>query len=106
LVAASDKAAKPRFVVLLPITHKQPEGNTVGIEIPAHVKQAIGLDEARSWVVISEHNVDEWPNGGIAPVPGRPGVFSYGFISTSLFARIKSGFLQLAKQNKSSVIRR
>jgi hypothetical protein len=106
LVAASDKAAKPRFVVLLPITHKQPEGNTVGIEIPAHVKQAIGLDEARSWVVISEHNVDEWPNGGIAPLPGRPGVFSYGFISTSLFARIKSGFLQLAKQNKSSVIRR
>jgi hypothetical protein len=44
LVAASDSQTRPRFVVLLPITHMPPNGDTIGIEIPAKVKQAIGLD--------------------------------------------------------------
>jgi hypothetical protein len=34
LVAASDSRANPRFVVILPITHSAPTGETVGIEIP------------------------------------------------------------------------
>ncbi|WP_375271702.1 MobA/MobL family protein [Gluconacetobacter dulcium] len=46
--------------MLLPITHTPPSGDTVGIEIPAKVKAAIGLDDVPSWVIVSEHNVDEW----------------------------------------------
>jgi hypothetical protein len=64
LVAASDSQTRPRFVVLLPITHTPPDGDTIGIEIPAKVKEAIGLDDIRSWVIVSEHNIDEWPNAG------------------------------------------
>jgi hypothetical protein len=66
---ASDSTTKPRFVVLLPITHPPPLGDTVAIEIPPKIRQAIGLDDAPSWVVVSEYNVDEWPNAGLAPVP-------------------------------------
>jgi hypothetical protein len=106
LVAASDSWTKPRFVVLLPITHTRPDGNMIGIEIPAKAKQAIGLDDARSWVIVSEYNVDEWPNGGLSPVPGKSGVFEYGFIPPGLFAQIKARFLELARQNKSDVVRR
>ena len=40
LVAASDSVTKPRFVVLLPITHSPPDVHTIGIEIPAKVRQA------------------------------------------------------------------
>ena len=107
LVAASDSAARPRYVVLLPITHRAPSGTTVGIEIPAKVKQAIGLDDDEpGWVIVSEYNVDEWPNGGLSPVPGKPGVFSYGFIPPGLFARIKAIFLELARQGKTDPVRR
>ena len=106
LVAASDSAARPRYVVLLPITHVPPSGRTVGIEIPARVKQAIGLDDEPSWVIVSEHNIDEWPNGGLSPIPGKSGVFSYGFIPPGLFAKIKARFLELAKQKKSAAVRR
>ena len=106
LVAASDAAASPRFVVLLPITHSPPDAETVGIEIPAEVRQRIGLDDAPSWIVISEHNVDEWPNGGLAPLPGRPNVFSYGFIPPSLFSKVKAAFLDLAVKKKSDGVRR
>ena len=106
LVAAMDALVRPRYVVLLPITHTPPTGDTVGIEIPAKVKQAIGLDDAPSWVIVSEHNIDEWPNGGLTPVPDTRGEFSYGFIPPGLFSKIKAAFLELAKAKKSSPVRR
>ncbi|WP_448954915.1 hypothetical protein [Labrys neptuniae] len=106
LVAVTDKAIRPQYVVLLPITHRPPSGDTVGIEIPVKVKQAIGLDDAPSWVIVSEHNIDEWPNGGLSPLPGRAGVFSYGFIPPGLFAQIKARFLALAQAKKSALVRR
>ena len=106
LVAATDRAARPRYVVLLPITHRAPSGATVGIEIPARVKQAIGLDDAPSWVIVSEHNVDEWPNGGLSPVPGQAESFAYGFLPPGLFAQVKAAFLELARNNKTGAVRR
>jgi hypothetical protein len=107
LVAASDSATMPRFVVILPITHTAPAGDTVGIEIPPKVRQAIGLDDAPAWVIVSEHNVDEWPNGGLAPIPGRPGrIFSYGFVPPGLFAQIKAKFLELSEQGRGARVRR
>ena len=106
LVAASDRLVGPRYVVLLPITHTPPDGDTIGIEIQTKVKQALGLDDAPSWVIVSEHNVDEWPNSGISPVPGRPGVFTCGFLPPGLFARIKARFLELARGKKSNTVRR
>jgi hypothetical protein len=106
LVAATDSLTKPRYVVLLPITHTSPTGDTVGVELPPKVKRAIGLDDSPSWVIISEHNIDEWPNAGLAPIPGKPSTFSYGFIPPGLFAQIKTKFLELARQKRSDAVRR
>ena len=103
---AADPAVLPRYVVLLPITHTPPAGNTVGIEIPARVSQALGLDDGPNWVIVSEHNIDEWPNAGLSPLPGRPDVFCYGFIPPGLFARIKTRFLELARSKKSRTVQR
>jgi hypothetical protein len=97
---------RPRYVVLLPITHTPPSGDTVGVEIPAKVKQSIGLDDAPSWVIVSEHNIDEWPNGGLSAVPGKEAAFAYGFIPPGLFAKIKAEFLNLARQKKSGAVSR
>jgi hypothetical protein len=95
LVAASDPSAKPRFVVIVPITHSPPVGQTVGIAIPPRVARAIGLDDVPSWAIVSEHNVDEWPNGGLSPIPGRPGTFTYGFVPPGLFAQIRAKFVEV-----------
>jgi hypothetical protein len=106
LVAATDSTVKPRFVVILPITHTAPSGDAVGIEIPAKVRAATGLDDEPSWVIVSDHNVDEWPNAGLAPIPGQPGMFSYGFVPPGLFKQIKSKFLELAGLGQGAGIRR
>lgn len=106
VIAATDSQASPRYVVLLPITHSPPNGDTVGIEIPAKVKDALGLDHEPSWVIVSEHNIDEWPNAGLSPLPGKPDAFSYGFLPPGLFKRIKDAFLDLARQKRSETVRR
>src|SRR6185312_12448352 len=74
LVAASDSTVRPRFVVILPITHSAPTNDTV----------------------------DEWPNAGIAPLPGRPDIFSYGFIPPRLFTQIRERFLELSEQGQTA----
>jgi hypothetical protein len=106
LVAATDATASPRFVVILPITHTRPDRETVGLEIPVKVRAALGLDDAPCWVIVSEHNVDEWPNAGLAPLPGRPGVFSYGLIPPGLFARVKAKFLDVYEKGRTARVRR
>ena len=106
LVAASEPGVRPRFIVILPITHSPPGPGTVGIEIPPRVRRATGLDDASGWVIVSEYNVDEWPNGGLAALPGRPGVFSYGFIPPRLFAQVKEAFLALSARRRSRGVRR
>ncbi len=106
LMAATDPTTSPRFVVILPITHTRPDKDTIGVEIPARVREALGLDDAPSWVIVSEHNVDEWPNGGLAPLPDRPGVFSYGFIPPGLFAQVKTRFLELYEKGQTGGVRR
>lgn len=106
LIAATDRAVQPQYVVLLPITHRPPTGDTVGIEIPAKVKHALGLDDEPSWVIVSEHNVDEWPNAGLSPALGKGNDFTHGFIPPGLFAAIKAAFLTLARADRSARVRR
>jgi hypothetical protein len=103
LVAATDPATSPRFVVILPITHRPPDGDTEGVEIPPRVRAALGLDDAPCWAIVREHNVDEWPIAGLAPLPGQPGVFIYGFIPPGLFAQVKVRFLELREQGRSGL---
>ena len=106
LVAATDPSVIPRYVVLLPITHSPPADSSVGVEVPVRVKQALGMDHVPSWVIVSEHNVDEWPNGGLSTLPGQPDVFAYGFVPPSLFLQIKARFLELARAKKGHGVRR
>ena len=105
-VATLDDEADPQLVLLLPITHSKPKSETVGIEIPLRVADHLGLDAARSWIVVSEANVDFWPNAGLAPIPGKRGVYSYGFLPPSLFEKVRDGFVKLLEKRRAKLVRR
>src|SRR5437868_4065674 len=92
IVAALDDPGAPKFVLLLPITHAPPRGDTAVVEIPPRVCRYLGLDQERSWVVVSEYNVDEWPNAGLGVIPGKPRRVAYGFLPPAVFSQIKAGF--------------
>jgi len=106
LVATLDDEADPQLVVILPITHSRPRGGTVGIDIPNAVAAKLGLDEVRSWIIVSEANVDFWPNAGLAPIPGKRGTYAYGFLPPTLFEIVKSRFLTLFTERRTELVRR
>ena len=106
LVATLDDEADPQLVLILPITHSRPSGETVAIEIPFAFAEHLGLDDARSWIVISEANVDFWPNAGLAPIPGKRSVYAYGFLPPSLFEKVKDGFVKLLEKRRARLVRR
>ena len=76
----------------------------MGIEVAARVGQALGLDDRQSWVIVSEHNIDEWPNAGLSPLPCLSDVCSYGLVP--LFAQIRARFLELARAKESRIVYR
>ncbi len=105
LVATLDDDADAQLVVILPITHSQPRGQTTGIEIPQAVAEKLGLDDARTWIVVSEANVDFWPNAGLAPVPAKRATYAYGFLPPTLFEIVRSRFLTLFTKRRAKVLR-
>ncbi|WP_217430789.1 type II toxin-antitoxin system PemK/MazF family toxin [Sphingomonas bacterium] len=69
LAVQNSKGGAPR-VTVAPITHTPPAKDGEAIELPPRVKQALGLDDDRSWIVLDEVNQFAWPGYDIRPVPG------------------------------------
>lgn len=85
IVLAVQKAADgPPRVTVAPITHRPPQDGQNAIELPPRVKQHLGLDDERSWVIVDEVNQFNWPGYDVRPVPGQPDKFAYGFIPPNL----------------------
>jgi hypothetical protein len=77
--------------VVAPITHREPTPPSEGIEIPRRVKESLGLDSQRSWIIITDLNVFIWPGIDVYPVPNSPpGTFEYGYLPPRLFDMIRS----------------
>ena len=57
------------FVTVAPITHSPPERFEDALEIPPETKRRLGLDEARSWVVVLELNRFAWPGFDLRRTP-------------------------------------
>jgi len=55
-----------------------------GLRFPAKVQNRQSVSTMpRSWVIVSEHNIDEWPNAGSFTGSGEAlAWFGYGFHST------------------------
>ncbi len=94
IAVATDSEMIARRIIILPISHSKPSAGTIGIEIPPTVRKTLGLDEQPCWVIVSEYNIDNWPNAGIAPLPGSKTAYAYGYLPPGLFEQIKKEFLK------------
>lgn len=83
-------------VTVAPITHTPPAKAGEAIELPPRVKQALGLDDDRSWIVLDEVNQFAWPGYDIRPVPRSKDRFAYGFIPPKLYNTVIGRILELA----------
>lgn len=94
-------------VLVLPITHAAPDADTSSIEIPANIKQQLGLDSARSWIVLSEWNEFTWPGFDLRRLAeGDDATVAYGMLPQGLFEKVRAGVLQLVKSKAAKGVGR
>lgn len=98
VVLSYRRAADGSLIVLLaPITHAEPRDRSA-IELPAKVKEHLGLDWARSWVIVDEVNETAWPGYDLQPTP--KGEYAYGFLPPRLYAQIKGKILETLNERR------
>ena len=102
---ANPEAELDQYVVYLPISHSPPNDDQVGIELSDHAKRKAGLDSAPQWLLISECNIDLWPQD-LRNLPRQPGRFHYGHLPPSEFRRIRDEFVERYNAKKVSQVRR
>jgi hypothetical protein len=93
-------------VTVLPITHTAPKRPEHAVEIPQATKIRLGLDDARSWVVLTEANRFTWPGPDLRPTQrGDASTVLYGELPGHLLIKIRDAFVALQRQHKSIVPR-
>ncbi len=88
------------IVTVLPITHSAPQDPRSAIEIPLNVKRHLGLDDARSWIMISEGNEFLWPGYDLRKLP-RTDRYDYGFLPPRLFDQVRDAFQTWRRAGKA-----
>jgi hypothetical protein len=74
---------------VFPITRTPPFDPTDAAELPAALKRHLGLDDERSWVVVTEFNRFVWPGVDLQPRPGvTPRRYEYGVFPGRFMARV------------------
>ena len=82
-------------VTVLPVTHTPPSDPNDAVEIPAQTKRRLGLDDERSWIVVTEANRFAWPGPDLRPArSGDMESIAYGLLPPDLFDRVREKVLQ------------
>jgi hypothetical protein len=100
LAVRREGAEAATIVTVAPITHTAPRDPAVAMEIPPRVKQHLGLDSERSWIVLDEFNEFAWPGFDLRPIPGQPGRYQYGFLPPALYRKIVERILELRRERR------
>lgn len=105
IVVALVDDAGDQLVTVLPITHSPPSHSSEAVELPAATKRRLGLDEAPSWIVLSEGNEFVWPGPDLRPLPGQgTASAALGFLPPGLFRVVRDRFLALDRLCKTRAV--
>ena len=101
IILTTVNEAEETIVTVLPITHSAPQHPEDAVEIPYAAKRRLGLDDDRSWIVVSELNRFVWPGSDLRQVPlTSAGQFDYGLLPPVLYRTVRERFLACARAQR------
>jgi hypothetical protein len=92
-------------VVVLPITHSPPTDPASAVEIPASLKRHLGLDDARSWIIVAEGNEFDWPGYDLRKV-GNSDRYDYGLLPPRFFDQVVKAFVAWHRAHRALLVSR
>ncbi|WP_291366554.1 type II toxin-antitoxin system PemK/MazF family toxin [Acetobacter sp. UBA5411] len=95
------------LVTVLPITHTPPADERLAVELPPATKRRLGLDDARSWIVVTDANRFIWPGPDLRPArPGDAASVAYGLLPTGVFNEMRDKFLAAVRARRAGQVQR
>jgi hypothetical protein len=91
VILVTSNVGESKTVTVLPITHTPPTNPELAVEIPQATKRRLGLDDERSWIVLTEANRFNWPGPDLRFAKyGDVNSACYGLLPHELFKQVKS----------------
>lgn len=107
LVTAADDGQGGPVVTVLPITHTPPSHPALAVEIPSATKRRLGLDDERSWIVLTEANRFVWPGPDLRLTQsGDLSSVAYGLLPRALFKEVITKFCAAVTARQARVVPR
>jgi hypothetical protein len=101
IILALSREASGERVLVVPVTHTPPSPDVEAIELPTSIKRRLGLDEQRSWVVLSESNEFNWPGPDLRRVGDHSDAsVAFGFLPPTFFRLIHARYVELVKAGR------
>lgn len=106
IVLAVERAADGATVVtVLPITHRMPTDPAAAVEILSSLKQHLGLDDDRSWIIVDEGNEFLWPGYDLRKRPNSDH-YDYGFLPPRFFRQVVDAFVACYRAGRRRIASR
>lgn len=107
IILTTRRAEAGTVVTVVPVTHTCPQASDEAVEIPLKVKRSLGLDDARSWIVVNEVNRFVWPGSDLRPISRHQADrFEYGFLPPYLFRQVKERIAICVKARRLKIVPR
>lgn len=91
-------------VTVLPITHTPPRNLDLAVEIPVATKRRLGLDDDRSWIVVTDANRFVWPGPDLRPRrPGDASSVAYGLLPAALLEAVRDKLIKAIEARRATV---
>lgn len=95
------------FVMVLGITHTPPANPAEGLELPTSAKRRLGLDDSRSWIIVSQANAFTWPGDDLRPRdPRNPASIAYGRLPADVVLQLQRRFNAFVVQRSIRFVKR
>ena len=96
-----------KVVLVLPVTHSPPADSALAVGLPPETKRRLGLDDARSWIVLTDANRFIWPGPDLRPrVRGDGATVAYGQLPRGLFNEVRDKFARAVAARLAGIVGR
>lgn len=107
VILVTQDADGEQIVTVLPVTHSPPSNPALAMEISAETKKRLGLDDAQSWVVLTEANQFIWPGPDLRPVvSGDIGSIAYGQLPRAFYMQLRVRFVAILRAGGAGAVAR
>jgi hypothetical protein len=96
-----------QVVTVLPITHTPPSDPALAVELPHATKRRLGLDDERSWIILTEANRFVWPGPDLRMTQaGDMASVAHGLLPSALFKEVAAKFVEIVRARRAKFVPR